>query len=138
MEYSHTFNVFCLQVTRLEERESDMKKEYNALHQRHTEVRPAHLYPCVIFLYLEELDLYLVCLIGPSGHTSLLLCCVTDDSNIRGAHRAVQNAAGGEQQPTRGPRLWTNVSDFFSAYRITPVFLDPLFLCCFVLNVADS
>lgn len=29
----------CLSVTRLEERESDMKKEYNALHQRHTEVR---------------------------------------------------------------------------------------------------
>lgn len=28
----------CLAVTRLEERESDMKKEYNALHQRHTEV----------------------------------------------------------------------------------------------------
>uniref|UniRef100_A0A672YNV3 Mitogen-activated protein kinase 8 interacting protein 3 n=1 Tax=Sphaeramia orbicularis TaxID=375764 RepID=A0A672YNV3_9TELE len=27
------------QITRLEERESDMKKEYNALHQRHTEVR---------------------------------------------------------------------------------------------------
>uniref|UniRef100_A0AAQ6AFB2 Mitogen-activated protein kinase 8 interacting protein 3 n=1 Tax=Amphiprion ocellaris TaxID=80972 RepID=A0AAQ6AFB2_AMPOC len=26
------------QITRLEERESDMKKEYNALHQRHTEV----------------------------------------------------------------------------------------------------
>jgi uncharacterized membrane protein YcjF (UPF0283 family) len=28
-------------VTRLEERESDMKKEYNALHQRHTEVGTA-------------------------------------------------------------------------------------------------
>lgn len=28
-----------LVVSRLEERESDMKKEYNALHQRHTEVR---------------------------------------------------------------------------------------------------
>lgn len=36
----------CLLVSRLEERESEMKKEYNALHQRHTEVgaqpRPAH------------------------------------------------------------------------------------------------
>uniref|UniRef100_A0A8C5CBC1 Mitogen-activated protein kinase 8 interacting protein 3 n=1 Tax=Gadus morhua TaxID=8049 RepID=A0A8C5CBC1_GADMO len=30
------------QITRLEERESDMKKEYNSLHQRHTEVRPDH------------------------------------------------------------------------------------------------
>lgn len=29
---------FWVSVTRLEERESDMKKEYNALHQRHTEV----------------------------------------------------------------------------------------------------
>lgn len=28
----------CLPVSRLEERESEMKKEYNALHQRHTEV----------------------------------------------------------------------------------------------------
>lgn len=28
----------CLLVSRLEERESEMKKEYNALHQRHTEV----------------------------------------------------------------------------------------------------
>uniref|UniRef100_A0A3Q4G591 Mitogen-activated protein kinase 8 interacting protein 3 n=1 Tax=Neolamprologus brichardi TaxID=32507 RepID=A0A3Q4G591_NEOBR len=28
----------CFTVTRLEERESDMKKEYNALHQRHTEM----------------------------------------------------------------------------------------------------
>jgi len=27
-----------LVVSRLEERESEMKKEYNALHQRHTEV----------------------------------------------------------------------------------------------------
>lgn len=27
-----------LAVSRLEERESEMKKEYNALHQRHTEV----------------------------------------------------------------------------------------------------
>lgn len=33
----------CFPVSRLEERESEMKKEYNALHQRHTEVgaRPA-------------------------------------------------------------------------------------------------
>uniref|UniRef100_A0A3B4ASK9 C-Jun-amino-terminal kinase-interacting protein 3 n=1 Tax=Periophthalmus magnuspinnatus TaxID=409849 RepID=A0A3B4ASK9_9GOBI len=29
---------YCDQITRLEERESDMKKEYNALHQRHTEM----------------------------------------------------------------------------------------------------
>lgn len=28
----------CFLVSRLEERESEMKKEYNALHQRHTEV----------------------------------------------------------------------------------------------------
>lgn len=28
----------CFPVSRLEERESEMKKEYNALHQRHTEV----------------------------------------------------------------------------------------------------
>lgn len=31
----------CFLVSRLEERESEMKKEYNALHQRHTEVGPA-------------------------------------------------------------------------------------------------
>lgn len=30
----------CVAVSRLEERESEMKKEYNALHQRHTEVGP--------------------------------------------------------------------------------------------------
>lgn len=33
-----TYRCFSLVVSRLEERESDMKKEYNALHQRHTEV----------------------------------------------------------------------------------------------------
>lgn len=31
------WNLFLI-VSRLEERESEMKKEYNALHQRHTEV----------------------------------------------------------------------------------------------------
>ncbi len=37
---SCTMHLWCssLVVSRLEERESDMKKEYNALHQRHTEV----------------------------------------------------------------------------------------------------
>lgn len=35
---------------------------------------------------------------------------ITDDSDVRRAHRAVQNAAGRQQQPTRRPRLWTNVS----------------------------
>lgn len=34
---SNGWNLF-LAVSRLEERESEMKKEYNALHQRHTEV----------------------------------------------------------------------------------------------------
>ncbi|CAJ0957571.1 unnamed protein product [Ranitomeya imitator] len=29
----------CISVSRLEERESEMKKEYNALHQRHTETK---------------------------------------------------------------------------------------------------
>lgn len=33
----------CCPVTRLEEREADMKKEYNALHQRHTEVTSLQL-----------------------------------------------------------------------------------------------
>ncbi|XP_071330159.1 C-Jun-amino-terminal kinase-interacting protein 3 isoform X21 [Trachinotus anak] len=35
------------QITRLEERESDMKKEYNALHQRHTEM---------IQMYVEHIE----------------------------------------------------------------------------------
>lgn len=38
LHLNHCLSI-CLSVTRLEERESDMKKEYNALHQRHTEVR---------------------------------------------------------------------------------------------------
>lgn len=36
--YYCLMNDGCFAVTRLEERESDMKKEFNALHQRHTEV----------------------------------------------------------------------------------------------------
>lgn len=35
---------------------------------------------------------------------------ITDDSDVRRTHRAVQNAAGREQQPIRRPRLWKNVS----------------------------
>lgn len=34
-----TWNLFVLSVGRLEERELELKKEYNSLHQRHTEVR---------------------------------------------------------------------------------------------------
>lgn len=32
-------NFVSYPVSRLEEREAELKKEYNALHQRHTEVR---------------------------------------------------------------------------------------------------
>ena len=42
---------FCLAVSRLEEREAELKKEYNALHQRHTEVRNA-LWEMCLFVCL--------------------------------------------------------------------------------------
>lgn len=42
-----------LVVSRLEERESDMKKEYNALHQRHTEVRRTPFLLSSIFYLLK-------------------------------------------------------------------------------------
>uniref|UniRef100_A0AAZ3PG39 C-Jun-amino-terminal kinase-interacting protein 3 n=1 Tax=Oncorhynchus tshawytscha TaxID=74940 RepID=A0AAZ3PG39_ONCTS len=42
------------QITRLEERESDTKKEYNALHQRHTEVVTAVCRVCVCVCVCED------------------------------------------------------------------------------------
>lgn len=46
----------CFLVSRLEERESEMKKEYNALHQRHTEVGTSG-YPAGINCYSYTLPL---------------------------------------------------------------------------------
>lgn len=133
---------FCLPVTRLEERESDLKKEYNALHQRHTEVSlnfphsnddNHHLQTCRLFDYrhillftvdllktfdLSYISLYLSNL--QSLSIFLLFSCnfswlwITDDSDVRRAHRADQTAAGGEQQPVRRSRLRTIVSHFIS------------------------
>lgn len=70
----------------------------------------------------------------------------TDDSDVRRAHRAVQNAAGGEQQPTRRPRLWTNVSGrvralacrgraFIFNPNIHPIHRLVADVSCFVLSV---
>ena len=45
-----------------------------------------------------------------SSLCSLFLLWITDDPDVRRAHRAVQDAAGRDQQPIRRPGLWTNVS----------------------------
>lgn len=87
-------------VARLEERESDMKREYNALHQRHTEVRTAPF-----GLRRGESGVA-----APTGIRHLSFSLPPDDPDLRRAHRALQNPAGGQQQPIRGHRLWTNVS----------------------------
>uniref|UniRef100_A0A8C7ZJ62 C-Jun-amino-terminal kinase-interacting protein 3 n=1 Tax=Oryzias sinensis TaxID=183150 RepID=A0A8C7ZJ62_9TELE len=55
------------QITRLEERESDLKKEYNALHQRHTEQLNTQL------LCLGLTCLFVVFLYYPLCHTSPLI-----------------------------------------------------------------
>lgn len=44
------------------------------------------------------------------SHTFSVCHCITDDSDVCRAHRAVQNAAGRDQQPIRRHWLWTNVS----------------------------
>uniref|UniRef100_A0A8B9LPI6 Mitogen-activated protein kinase 8 interacting protein 3 n=1 Tax=Astyanax mexicanus TaxID=7994 RepID=A0A8B9LPI6_ASTMX len=47
------------QISRLEEREGDMKKEYNALHQRHTEYYISYLIPDLLLFYFLSLFLSL-------------------------------------------------------------------------------
>lgn len=62
--YSHfspfcclTLLCLCVSVTRLEERESDMKKEYNALHQRHTEVTESLEFSFSEIIYISIYDI---------------------------------------------------------------------------------
>uniref|UniRef100_A0A3Q3KQD5 C-Jun-amino-terminal kinase-interacting protein 4 n=1 Tax=Mastacembelus armatus TaxID=205130 RepID=A0A3Q3KQD5_9TELE len=47
------------QISRLEEREAELKKEYNALHQRHTEVNWPRIKRKSQYVWLSKADLYM-------------------------------------------------------------------------------